>query len=151
MPAADSSLSRCASTLDETSPQRDCSSRKVGTGLARSSHSTRSAQRLPSRSSSAITGLPVWDPRTGAPGSGSERDAERFDFRGGRGDSVNSGSWLAQVLRLEHEVFEQRLVLDVRLVLDGAPALALDLFEVGAVPRCPGELHIVGDHGRAGM
>src|SRR5918999_321507 len=70
MPAARSSVRRSVSTLEETCPHRCCRSRNVGTGASRSSHSTRSAQRRPSRSSSAMIGRPVRDPRTGRPGSG---------------------------------------------------------------------------------
>src|SRR5436190_2358324 len=57
----------------------------------------------------------------------------------------------AEILRLEHEILEQRLVLDVRLVLDRAPALALLLFHVGPVLRRSGELDVVGQHDGAGM
>lgn len=81
MPAVDSSLRRCASTLDERFPQLLWSSRKVGTGSARSSHRMRRAQRRPSRSSSAMTGLPVFDPRTRRPGSGMVRDVGLVDFK----------------------------------------------------------------------
>src|SRR5215208_5880991 len=49
--------------------QRVCRSRKDAAG-ARSSHSTRSVQRRPSRSSRAITGRPEAEPRTVVPGLG---------------------------------------------------------------------------------
>ena len=52
-----SSRSRSVSTLDERSPDAACSSRKVSPVSPRSSQTTRSAQRRPSRSSSSMTGL----------------------------------------------------------------------------------------------
>src|SRR5579859_2239113 len=70
MPAARSSLKRSFSTEELMPPQLRWSSRKVS-GCSRSSQTARSAQRRPSRSSSAITARPVSEPRAGLPGLGS--------------------------------------------------------------------------------
>src|SRR4051812_42708717 len=50
-------------------------------------------------------------------------------------DPRPAGNSSTQVLRLEHEVLEERLVLDVRLVLGRAPVAALALAHVAAVLR----------------
>src|SRR3954452_1752585 len=54
----------------------------------------------------------------------------------------------AEVLRLEHQVLDERLVLEVRLVLDGAPPRALGLAHVPAVRGSAGQADVVGDHHR---
>ena len=67
--ASRSSCRRRLSTLADIASHRDCSSRKPSPP-SRSSQSTRRVQRLPSRSRSAMIGLPVREPRTGLPGIG---------------------------------------------------------------------------------
>src|ERR1700722_5925750 len=69
-PASENSRSRSARTLEEKPPRGAWRPRNVGTGSSRSSHITRSAQRRPSISRSAMTGRPVDDPLTGLPGRG---------------------------------------------------------------------------------
>ena len=69
MPASRSSRRRWLSTLEDIPAQRSWSTRK-GSGASLSSQITRNAQRRPSRSSSAITGRPLAEPRTGDPGRG---------------------------------------------------------------------------------
>src|SRR5215218_7592104 len=54
------------------SPHRAWSGRNRS-GSSRSSQITRNAQRRPSRSSNAMIGTPVAEPRTGRPGSGRGR------------------------------------------------------------------------------
>ena len=54
----------------------------------------------------------------------------------------------AEVLGFKHQIFDQRLVLDVRLVLPRTPDLALVRGHVLAIVRGAGELHVVSDHHR---
>ena len=52
-----------------------------------------------------------------------------------------------EVLRLEHQILDHRLVLDVRFVFGRPPASALVLAHVLAIAGHAGELHVVGyDH-----
>jgi len=65
--AVSSSFRRLLSTLCDIASARCASSRNF-TGPSRSSHNTRNVQRRPSRSSNAMIGRPVLEPRTARPG-----------------------------------------------------------------------------------
>src|SRR6266576_599962 len=66
------------------------------------------------------------------------------------GEAGQSGL-LAEVLRFEYQVLDQRLVFGVSGVLDRAPALAFLRLQVGPVLRSAGESHVVGDDDRPRM
>ena len=70
--------------------------------------------------------------------------------RGGR-SGLCEFELAAQVLRLQHEVWHQRLILAVRLVLDGGEELALLLLHELAILRRPGNQDVVGDDDRPAM
>jgi len=58
---------------------------------------------------------------------------------------------VSEVLRFEHEIPDEGLVLEVGVVLGGAPVLALLCLHVGAVLRGAGYPQVVGHDDRPGV
>src|ERR1051326_4311813 len=110
---------------------------------ARSDTSNGSASGTQTSPRHAPSGLMLHPVRRSSSGGGTSRRSRIMD------GTLSGGH--AEVLGLEHEVLEQRLFLDVLLVLDRAPALALLLFHVGPVLRRSRELDVVGQHDRPGV
>jgi hypothetical protein len=106
------------------SPHADCRSRKVRASPSLSSHRIRSAQRRPSRSSSAIWGRPVRDPRTARPGSGVAPEAA------GAGDDPAWSDRDGHLVRLVDELHDTCTVTDelwAALAAEFAPDQLLEL------------------------